>query len=73
MTLTVLTHGRYLDVRPWIVVVYVAAAVARGKERVRQLARRLRVWVSWAGQAYVRVMARGLGEDLRCRHDPPIG
>ncbi|MGA5547637.1 hypothetical protein [Streptomyces pseudogriseolus] len=51
MTLTVLTHGRYLDVRPWIVVVYVAAAVARGKERVRQLARRLRVWVSWAGQA----------------------
>ncbi|MFZ4152011.1 hypothetical protein [Streptomyces pseudogriseolus] len=43
VTLTVLTHGQYLDVRPWIVVVYVAAVVARGKERVRQLAKRLRV------------------------------
>ncbi|MGA5174741.1 hypothetical protein ACPCK5_17220 [Streptomyces pseudogriseolus] len=41
MTPTVLTHGQYLDVRPWIVVVYVAAAVARGRERVRQLAKRL--------------------------------
>ncbi|CAL9319369.1 hypothetical protein [Streptomyces sp. SudanB66_2053] len=51
----------------------VAAVVARGKERVRRLAERLRVQVSGAGQAQVRVMARGVGEDLRCRHDPPIG
>ncbi|MGA5317233.1 hypothetical protein ACPCTK_24415 [Streptomyces pseudogriseolus] len=51
----------------------VAAVVARGKERVRRLVKRLRVQVSGTGQAQVRVMARGVGEDLRCRHDPPIG
>ena len=43
VTLSIITQGQYLNLRPWIAVVYLAAFVARGKERARRLAKRLRV------------------------------
>lgn len=43
VALTIITQGQYLNDRPWIAVVYLAAFIARGKERIQELAKRLRV------------------------------
>jgi hypothetical protein len=43
VVVSVITHGLYLSGRPWIAVVYLAAFVARGPERFKQLAKHLRV------------------------------
>lgn len=43
VALSIMTQGQYLNLRPWFVVVYPAALVARGPDQLKQLAKRLRV------------------------------